>query len=201
MYEKEKIEALTKPFLKELIKKRPHDGVSYVEAGRYVQRLNKAFGHVWDLEILDHWTETIQTKKGEKIYVMAKIRLTCAGVSKESFGGHMVTSLEIADAYKSAVTDGMKKAAWMFGVGVANWLEADEDLCEEKNYRKDLGKKIKVLFESAGLGATDEDLKIKRDLFKKHFGTTSFEHVFSTFPIDELEKCIEDLEKDLASEK
>ncbi|MHC4644094.1 MAG: Rad52/Rad22 family DNA repair protein [Planctomycetota bacterium] len=110
--------SLTKPFPDELIRERPFDRLRYVEAGHYVRRLNKAFDHEWSLEILEH-------SRVDK-YVMVRVRISSGEISKESFGGSRITK-DVADAYKSAVTDGMKKCAWMLGVGVENWIDPEID--------------------------------------------------------------------------
>ena len=96
--------------------------VDYVPGWWFIGQLNSLFRYYWDLEVLNH---EINWKIKQ---VWALVRLTVHGpdgvaISKTSFGSSDIKfykekpdqPLDIADDLKAAVTDGMKKAATMFG--------------------------------------------------------------------------------------
>lgn len=111
---------------RDVVFQRPARGgvqVDYVPGWWFIEQLNSLFGYCWDLEVLNHNIEW----KIKQIWVL--VRLTVHGpdgatVSKTSFGSSDIKfyrekpdqPLDIADDLKAAVTDGMKKAATMFGL-------------------------------------------------------------------------------------
>ena len=111
---------------KEVVYQRPARGglqVDYVPGWWFIAQLNALFGYYWDLEVVDKEIEW----KIKQVWVLVK--LTVKGpdgvsVSKTSFGSSDIKyysqqpdkPLDIADDLKSAVTDGMKKAATMLGM-------------------------------------------------------------------------------------
>lgn len=110
---------------RDVVFQRPARGgiqVDYVPGWWFIEQLNSLFGHYWDLEVLNH---NIDFKIKQ---IWALVKLTVHGpdgvvISKTSFGSSDIKfykekpdqPLDIADDLKSAVTDGMKKAATMFG--------------------------------------------------------------------------------------
>lgn len=113
---------LQAPFRKDQIKQRPGSfgaTLSYVEGSSVVERLNLAFNHAWNFEIL---TIDINSDAGE---VLAHVRVSADGIFKEGYGSSQITrqrdSGEIVDLgsnIKAACTDGLKKAATLLGVGL-----------------------------------------------------------------------------------
>jgi hypothetical protein len=117
--DKKTIEMLNKPFADELIKQRPGPGgrpLSYVEGAEYIRRLNEAFGCEWAFDVCEH------QRYENEIIVLG--RLNAGGIIKEAFGGgfltknHSQTPVNVADSYKTAATDALKKAASLFGIGL-----------------------------------------------------------------------------------
>lgn len=113
---------LTAPFRENQIKQRPGSfgtTLSYVEGSAVVERLNQAFHHSWDFEIL---TVDINVNAGE---VLAHVRIAADGIVKEGYGSSQITrqrdSGEIVDLgsnIKASCTDGLKKAATLLGIGL-----------------------------------------------------------------------------------
>lgn len=101
----------------------------YVPGDDVINRLNSAFEYEWSSEVMSIFREENQ--------VIAHVRLTANGVYKDGFGGSEVQvyssgpkqgkPVDISNAYKSAVTNGIKKAAEQFGIG----LTPDEDFTPE----------------------------------------------------------------------
>jgi Rad52/22 family double-strand break repair protein len=113
------IEILKRPFPKELHKHREgRDGkkLDYVEVQNYVDRLNEAFAYEWSFELTGR--EII----GEQIVV--EVKLTAAGLTKTGLGGATITRSEgnktviaLADDFKMAEADALKRACRLLGVG------------------------------------------------------------------------------------
>ena len=111
---------------KDVVFQRPARGgiqVAYVPGWWFIAQLNALFGHYWDLEVLNHEIEW----KIKQVWVLVKLTVKGSdgiSVSKTSFGSSDIkfykerpdVPLDIADDLKSAVTDGMKKAATMLGI-------------------------------------------------------------------------------------
>jgi hypothetical protein len=100
--------------------------IHYVEGAAIVARLNDAFAADWSFSIVSH--SVLAT--GE---VLVHGRLVVYGVTKEAFGrGNPAVSketgevLSMADAFKAAATDALKKCATL--LGVAGYLYTDEPL-------------------------------------------------------------------------
>jgi hypothetical protein len=101
----------------------------YVPGDDVINRLNSAFEYEWSSQVISIFREENQ--------VIAHVRLTAGSVCKDGFGGSEVQvyssgpkqgkPVDISNAYKSAVTNGIKKAAEQFGIG----LTPDEDFVPE----------------------------------------------------------------------
>ena len=112
------LEILTRPFPREAIKTRKGGGgmlLSYVEGHTVIHRLNEATGNNWSLSILDISERGI----AGKALVTVRVALTLPGMgSREALGVQLVSDNGGEDLVKGAVTDALKKAATMFGVGL-----------------------------------------------------------------------------------
>ncbi|MBD1401894.1 Rad52/Rad22 family DNA repair protein [Pelovirga terrestris] len=101
---------LNAPFRANQIKQRPGSfggTLSYVEGSAVVERLNQAFHHSWNFEIL---TVDINADAGE---VIAHVRISANGIVKEGYGSSQITrhrdSGEIVDLgsnIKASCTNG-----------------------------------------------------------------------------------------------
>lgn len=116
----EQIQKLTEPFPAEAIcTRRGNHGreLQYVETWRVIERLNKAFDHIWAFRIL-----TWRVLENE---VVVHAELEAAGVSKQAVGSSTITrnrdsgeAVSIGDDVKAGGSDALKKAASLFGVGL-----------------------------------------------------------------------------------
>jgi hypothetical protein len=114
-----KKEILTRPFAADKIKQRPGQHgktLSYVDISAVIERLNEAFDHRWDFEVVSHQV------RDTEVVVLGKI--TADGVTKAAFGGSSITLdkegeiASLADDLKAAGSDALKKAASLLGVGL-----------------------------------------------------------------------------------
>ena len=123
------IEILKRPFPKELHKHREgRDGkkLDYVEVQNYVDRLNEAFAYEWSFEL------TSREIIGEQIIV--EVKLTAAGLTKTGIGGATITRSErdktviaLADDFKMAEADALKRACRLLGVGSELYATEQDD--------------------------------------------------------------------------
>jgi hypothetical protein len=123
------IDQLTKPFPRDALMTRTVQGkgFTYVQGHSVINRLNAATGNCWDFEILDTQTREVEiaakpeyNKPGRiDLLITARVRLTLPGLgSREHVGVQMVSPGSGEDLVKGAVTDALKKAASLFGVGI-----------------------------------------------------------------------------------
>lgn len=114
---------LTKAFPHEAIKQRKaSDGkaLSYVAGHTVIHRLNDATPE-WEFTIKNISTSVIgKDKNGEDVVlIQAHVALTLPGMgTREHIGVQSVFARSGEDLYKGAITDGLKKAATLFGVGL-----------------------------------------------------------------------------------
>jgi len=112
---------LKKPFRPDQIKKVKQTGVKYIEYDDVIERLNAVVGE-WHDEVVSH--EVIpygQTDNGnDRLLVRGVIRLTIPALgSREHMGVQLVTvAARGEDLMKGVISDGVKKAAEMFGVPI-----------------------------------------------------------------------------------
>lgn len=108
------IRKLQEPFPREAIKTRAGGGntrLSYVEAHSVIRRLNAATGGRWDFAVLR------EEREGDLL--KATCRLTIPGLgSREHVGVQKVSERGGEDLHKGAISDALKKAATLFGVGL-----------------------------------------------------------------------------------
>jgi hypothetical protein len=114
-----KKDILTRPFASEQIKQRSGQHgrtLSYVDVAAVIERLNEAFDHRWDFEVVSHQV------RDTEVVVLGKI--TADGITKSAFGGSSITLdkegevVSLADDLKAAGSDALKKAASLLGVGL-----------------------------------------------------------------------------------
>ncbi len=126
---------LERPFATDLLRYREGPGgirLGYVEVQHYLDRLNEAFGGDWSLEVVRR--EHVEDQ------LLVEVRLTAGGVVKVGLGGATVTRRKdngkmcsLADDYKKAEADAIKRASRLLGIGAslyhddaeANHLEHD----------------------------------------------------------------------------
>jgi hypothetical protein len=98
---------------------------SYVEHGYVTERLNMVFGFNWDFEIVDKQILedeviveaklTVRTPKGQTI---VKTQFGGADIKRHTSGPKSGRPLSIADDYKAAGSDALKKCASLLGIGL-----------------------------------------------------------------------------------
>lgn len=112
------LDLLTAPFPPAAIKQRVVGGgrsLSYVEGHTVIHRLNAATGNSWSMEVLDITDMQI----GQMSVLRAHVRLTIPGLgSREHVGVQSIADRAGEDLVKGAITDALKKASTLFGVGL-----------------------------------------------------------------------------------
>lgn len=119
------LDTLTRPFPREAIKQREAvrggKKLDYVEGHTVIHRLNEATGNQWEFAVRDLHTSVVgQDQRGDDIIlVRAHVALTLPGLgTREHIGVQAVRANAGEDLVKGAVTDALKKAATLFGVGL-----------------------------------------------------------------------------------
>ena len=128
-------ELLEKPFDPGQIKQREGNfgkKLDYIEGHVIIQRLNDAFEAKWSFSILKH--EIL--KETDEVVVLGELR--SGDVIKTQFGSSRITrnretgdSISLADDFKAAATDSIKKCATLLGVGLS--LYNSEKLGRQNN--------------------------------------------------------------------
>lgn len=112
------IDVLYREFPAQAIKERTVGGgrrLSYVEGHSVIHRLNEATGNRWDLVV--RAIDVMQI--GTQTVVRAHVALTLPGLgTREHIGVQAVADRSGEDLVKGAVTDALKKASTLFGVGL-----------------------------------------------------------------------------------
>jgi hypothetical protein len=98
---------------------------SYVEHGYVTERLNLVFGFNWDFEVVDKQMLedeviveaklTVRTPGGQTI---VKTQFGGAEIKRHASGARSGRPLSIADDYKAAASDALKKCASLLGIGL-----------------------------------------------------------------------------------
>jgi hypothetical protein len=111
------LEKLTEPFPLSAHKHRQLQGKSltYVEGHTVIHRLNAATGNAWSLEVKR--IDTVQLNEDWR-QVTAHVALTIPGLGTREHIGIQDVHVKGADLVKGAITDALKKAATLFGVGL-----------------------------------------------------------------------------------
>lgn len=107
------LDILTRPFPESAIKQREGGGgrmLDYVEGHTVIHRLNEATGNDWSLEV----------KKLEfrSDLTIAHVALTLPGLGTREHIGIQEVRGAAGDLTKGAITDAIKKAATLFGIGL-----------------------------------------------------------------------------------
>ena len=115
-------ELLEKPFEPSQIKQREGNfgkTLDYIEGHAVIQRLNDALEAEWSFSVISH--EVL--KETDEVIVLGELR--AANVVKTQFGSSKITRaknsgepISLADDYKAAATDCLKKCATLLGVGL-----------------------------------------------------------------------------------
>ncbi len=98
---------------------------SYVEHGYVTERLNMVFGFNWDFEVVDKQILedevivearlTVRTPGGQTI---VKTQFGGADIKRHASGQKSGRPLSIADDFKAAASDALKKCASLLGIGL-----------------------------------------------------------------------------------
>lgn len=109
------VDVLTRPFPQHAVKQRTIGGgmkASYLDGATVIRRLNEATGNTWDFAVERHWIE------GTLSYALVTLTLPGCG-SRQHIGVQSTDARSGEDAVaKGAITDALKKAASLFGVGL-----------------------------------------------------------------------------------
>ena len=115
-------ELLEKPFDQSQIKQREGNFgkmLDYIEGQAVIERLNMAFESEWSFSILEHRI----LEETDEVLVVGQLR--AGDVVKTQFGSSRITRaresgepVSLADDYKAAATDCIKKCASLLGVGL-----------------------------------------------------------------------------------
>ncbi len=118
---------LTRPFDKAAIKTRKGPGnklLQYIELQEILDRLNEAFQHDWSLNVV--------SREQFEDQVVVEVRLAAGGIEKTGIGGSSVRRnkndrrlLSLADDFKMAEADAVKRAARSFGIAAELYRDAD----------------------------------------------------------------------------
>lgn len=98
---------------------------AYVEHGYVTERLNLVFGFNWDFEIVDKQileeeviVEARLTVRTPNSQTIVKTQFGGADIKRHTSGAKSGRPLSIADDYKAAASDALKKCASLLGIGL-----------------------------------------------------------------------------------
>src|SRR5438045_1504042 len=98
---------------------------AYVEDGYVTERLNLVFGFNWDFDIVDKQilddeviVEARLTVRTPSSQTIVKTQFGGAEIKRHSSGSKSGRPLSIADDYKAAASDALKKCASLLGIGL-----------------------------------------------------------------------------------
>lgn len=122
-------ELLEQPFPPEAIRQREGNFghlIDYIEGHSVIQRLNDALDGNWSFEVVEHHV----FEKLDEILVLGK--LSTHDLVKSQFGASAIKRARetkeiicMADAFKAAATDALKKCATLLGVGLDLYAGGD----------------------------------------------------------------------------
>jgi hypothetical protein len=120
------LEKLTEPFPLTAHKQRQVQGkpITYVEGHTVIRRLNDSTGNNWSMEVKDVTSKDVAStdREGRPVkntLMVAHVALTIPGHgTREGLGVQMVHERGGEDLVKGCITDALKKAATLFGVGL-----------------------------------------------------------------------------------
>lgn len=129
--------------------------LSYVSGSVVMDMLNKATNYNWDFIVEERWIQESRdkfnpkydkepVKQGPVAHVYGYLELTFLDeknelvvIRKHAFGSKPIIGgqNEQKDIFKSAMTDAIKKAASMVGIGLQLWRDdSEQDFFEDINY-------------------------------------------------------------------
>lgn len=112
------LEKLTEPFPRSAIKQREGGRgrmLDYVEGHTVIRRLNEATGNCWSMEVKD----ISSREMAGAMLMIARVSLAIPGLgTREGLGVQLVHDRGGEDLVKGCITDALKKAATLFGVGL-----------------------------------------------------------------------------------
>src|SRR5437667_3376453 len=131
---------------------------AYVEHGYVTERLNLVFGFNWDFEIVDKQILdeevivearlTVRTPGGQTI---VKTQFGGAEIKRHASGPRSGRPLSIADDYKAAASDALKKCASLLGIGLDLYgRDRPDNVTASEASRQEPSRLIDV---GAGIGA------------------------------------------------
>lgn len=126
------LEKLTKPFPREAIKTR--EGArgrkfSYVETQTVIRRLNEATGNNWDFRVVQReW-------RGDLLITIGELTLPGLG-TRTGTGVQRVADGAGEDLVKGSLSDALKKAATLFGIGLEFYGDDYEAVAAEREERQ-----------------------------------------------------------------
>ena len=101
--------------------------IDYIEGHSVIQRLNDALDGNWSFEVVEHHV----FEKVDEIVVLGK--LSTQGLVKSQFGASAIKRARetkaiicMADSFKAAATDALKKCATLLGVGLDLYAGGDK---------------------------------------------------------------------------
>lgn len=142
--QKSSLEVLSEKTPESKIKQRPGPGnmtLNYVEIGYVVGKLDEAFNHLWEFEIIDE-------KVGEtQIWVKGRLTVHLApdfSIKKEAYGGATIKKfkgdagvVDIGNDMKAAASDALKKCASLLGVAKDVYYPNEVEKMDEKDCDED----------------------------------------------------------------
>lgn len=121
----------------------------YVEAGYMIDRLNKIFNYMWSFEVKESKVNQSMTQvavlgKLTGFIVIPSSPPIVQAIVKEQWGGSDIkksstsgSPIDIADDYKAASTDAMKKCASMIGIAADIYWKSAKEEAKGDNANKD----------------------------------------------------------------
>ena len=141
--QKSSLQILSEATPQNKIKQRPGPGgmtLNYVEIGYVVNKLDEAFNHLWEFEILDE-------KVGEtQVWVKGRLTVHLApdfSLKKEAYGGATIKKfkeggvIDVGNDMKAAASDSLKKCSSLLGVAKDVYYPNEVEKLVEKDCDKD----------------------------------------------------------------
>jgi hypothetical protein len=144
---------------------------AYVEHGYVTERLNLVFGFNWDFEIVDKQILdeevivearlTVRTPGGQTI---VKTQFGGAEIKRHASGTRSGRPLSIADDYKAAASDALKKCASLLGIGLDLYGRDRPDVApsEETTAPKESSQVIDATARIAGIAGQGNGMSTPR---------------------------------------
>jgi hypothetical protein len=162
---------LREKFSKSAVKQRSGGGgkeLDYLEGHTVIDRLITATNNLWSFSILQSDVrEWGTTSKGEQQYLVRDlVRLFIDGLGyRDAWGVQIVTQKSGEDMWKGAQTDGLKKAASLFGVG----LELYGDILPPVRATDD--SRLKEMLRAQGIKTKGDSNKAAQERFGVGYDT------------------------------